>query len=206
MPRLSRRRPSPSMIVACLALVFSVTGTGIAAVAVALPRNSVGTPQLQDNSVTARKLAGGAVRSLQVLDGSLRSIDFAPSQVPRGKPGPQGPAGPAGQAGPAGPKGDPGTGGIPAITDRTASIVIDDTSPTNGQYVTRDVSKTCNTGEKAISGGTSWGDDKNDLELTTVWIKPLLNTSNQVVGFSAKGGNDSGQPSTLTVHVLCYTG
>jgi hypothetical protein len=194
-------KPSPAMVVACLALIVALGGTSIAAVN-ALPRGSVGTPQLQDNSVTARKLAGGAVRSLQVLDGSLRAIDFAPGQL---KPGPQGPAGPPGPAGPAGAAGPAGpAGSIGAITVRTAAITIDDSTPTNGQYVTREVSKTCDAGEKAISAGTGWGDDKNDLELTTVWLKPILNASNQVVGFSAKGGNDSGQSSTLTVYVLCY--
>ena len=90
------------------------------------------------------------------------------------------------------------------MTVRTASVKLDDSSPTNGQYVTREVSKSCDSGEKAISAGTSWSDNSNDLELVTVWLKPILNSSNQVVGFSARGGNDSGQSSTFTVHVLCY--
>ena len=49
------RRPSPAMIVACIALLVALSGTGIAAVN-ALPRNSVGNAQLQSNSVTSIKV------------------------------------------------------------------------------------------------------------------------------------------------------
>jgi hypothetical protein len=68
------------------------------------------------------------------------------------------------------------------------------------------VQKTCDPGEKAISAGASWSDDVDDLELPLVWLKPVLDASNNVIGFSAKGGNDSGNSSTLTVHVFCYKG
>jgi hypothetical protein len=194
------------MVVACIALLVALSGTGIAAVN-ALPRASVGTAQLQANAVTSNKLAGGAVRSLQVLDGSLRATDFRPDQLPRGKPGAQGPAGPPGPTGPAGAAGAAGAAGpagvIGAVAVRTGAVTIDGGTAENGQYVTREVSKNCDSGEKAISAGTSWSDDTNDRELVTVWLKPII-SSNQVVGFSAKGGNDSGNNSTFTVHVLCY--
>ena len=56
----TRFRPSPAMVVAALALLFALGGTGIAAVAL-VPRNSVG--------------------SNQVINGSLQSVDFRPGQV-----------------------------------------------------------------------------------------------------------------------------
>lgn len=93
------RRLSPAMVVACLALLVALGGTSVAAVA--LPRNSVGTPQLQKNAVVSAK----------VKNGSLRAVDFAAGQLPVGRPGPagapgpQGPQGPAGLAGPQGPSG-----------------------------------------------------------------------------------------------------
>ena len=59
-------------------------------------------------------------------------------------------------------------------------------------------------GEQAISAGTSWSDDVDDRELPTVWLKPVLDASNNVVGLNAKGGNDSGNNSTFTVQSLCY--
>src|SRR2546430_15129123 len=52
-------RPSPAMVVACLALAISFGGTGYAALK--LPRNSVGTKQLQKNAVTAAKIRNDAV-------------------------------------------------------------------------------------------------------------------------------------------------
>src|SRR5205809_4962886 len=80
--RLFRRlRPSPSMVIACFALLVVLGGTGYAAVQ-ALPRNSVTTVQVKDRSLLAR--------------------DFKAGQLPRGAPGPQGAAGPAGPPGPAG--------------------------------------------------------------------------------------------------------
>ena len=80
------RRISPSMVVAVVALVLALAGTGYAAAA--LPKNSV--------------------TSRQVVDRSLRAADFAPNQLPAGRPGPTGAAGPAGPAGAAGPQGPAG--------------------------------------------------------------------------------------------------
>src|SRR5919109_5614485 len=98
MSYLFRYRPSPALVVATLALVFALTGTGIAAVA-ALPRNSVGTRQLRNNSVVSSK----------VRNHSLLSRDFKRGQLPRGPIGPIGPIGPTGPAGPRGPQGPPGS-------------------------------------------------------------------------------------------------
>jgi hypothetical protein len=95
MPR-SIRRPSPALVVACLALLVALGGTSIAAVSQLVPRNSVGTPQLKNNAVTSAK----------VKNRSLLRADFKAGQIPAGPTGPagaQGPAGPAGPAGAAGP-------------------------------------------------------------------------------------------------------
>jgi hypothetical protein len=62
------------MVVACLALVVGLAGTGYAVTR--LPRNSVTTVQVKDFSLLAR--------------------DFKRGQLPAGPQGPQGPAGPAG--------------------------------------------------------------------------------------------------------------
>lgn len=86
------------MVIASVALLMALGGTSYAAVQ-ALPRNSVGTIQLKNN----------AVNSAKVKNGSLRAVDFAPGQIPRG---PQGPAGPAGPQGPQGPAGSSGSASI----------------------------------------------------------------------------------------------
>jgi hypothetical protein len=99
-------RPSPALVVACLALLVALGGTSVAAVS-ALAPNSVGTSQLKDNAVvtakiksggvgssdiaanavvaakiasnavTAAKIAGNAVTGAKVQDGSLAAADLA---------------------------------------------------------------------------------------------------------------------------------
>ena len=90
------RRPSPAMVVACIALGFALAGTGVSAVSQLVPRNSVGTVQLMDSAVARAKLRDNAVTSTKVADRSLRAIDFARGQVPAGPPGPPGETGPSG--------------------------------------------------------------------------------------------------------------
>ena len=195
MRRLLERRPSPAMVVACIALVVALGGTGYAAVN--LPRNSVGPDQLRAGSVTSAK----------VQNFTLRRVDFRPGTLLRGPRGAQGPAGPTGAPGPAGAAGAAGPAGtIGAITVRTSQVVVDGGAPAsnpNGEYVTRPIERRCESGERAVSAGTGWGDDINDRELTTVWIRPIVE-NDVVVGFHGKGGNDSGNDSTFTLYVLCY--
>ena len=64
-------KPSPAMIVACLALAVALSGTGYATI-LGLPANSVGTVQLKNNAVIPSK----------VKDHSLLAIDFKPGQLP----------------------------------------------------------------------------------------------------------------------------
>ena len=202
MKRLVRHRPSPAMVVACLALGIALTGTSVAAVT-ALAPNSVGTPQIKANAVTAAKLrnanvtgakiARNAVTGTKVLNGSLTAADFVASSLPKGPAGPTGPAGPAGPAGTIGP-----------VTVRQAGVVVPGGAAQNGAYDTETVTVNCNAGEKAISAGTGWSDDAADRELWTQRITPII-TNNAVTGYRGTGGNDSGNSSTFTLYVLCYT-
>lgn len=85
-----RRRPSPAMVVACLALTVALSGASYAAVV--LPRNSVGKAQLKRNAVVSAKIAAGGVRtsdlkvgavvSRKVKNGSLLKADFKAGQLP----------------------------------------------------------------------------------------------------------------------------
>jgi hypothetical protein len=196
------RRPSPAMVVASLALLVALGGTSMAA-ATQLGRNSVGTPQLIDGAVTNPKVRNNAINSSKVANRSLLRSDFAPGQLPAGPTGPQGPAGPAGPAGAAGAAGPAGV--IGAVTVRSQSVAIPGGVAENGAYNTGDVTSLCASNERAISGGTGWSDDNTGLELWTQRLTPVLNASNQVVGFRGSGGNDSGQSSTFIVYSLCYT-
>lgn len=61
-----RRRPSAPMVVSVVALFMSLGGVGYAAAA--LPANSVGTAQLQDNSVTYTKIVPDSVGRVRLAD------------------------------------------------------------------------------------------------------------------------------------------
>ena len=74
---ISVRRPSPALVISCVALGLALGGTSFAAVS-ALPKNSVGTPQLQASAVTSAK----------VKNRSLLRADFASGQLPAGPAGP----------------------------------------------------------------------------------------------------------------------
>lgn len=82
------------MVVACLALSISLGGVSWAGVA--LPRNSVGTAQLKQDAVTSAK----------VRNRSLRAVDFARGELPRG---------PQGRAGAPGAPGAPGAVGADGL-------------------------------------------------------------------------------------------
>ena len=97
MRRLSPQRPSPAMVVACIALIVALAGTSYAAIR--LPKNSVGARQIKKNAVSSPK----------VRNGSLLRVDFAAGQLPAGPQGPQGPPGQQGQQGQQGIQGPPGT-------------------------------------------------------------------------------------------------
>ncbi len=204
MRTLIRHRPSPAMVVACLALLVALTGTSVAAVS-ALAPNSVGTAQIRASAVTGAKIRANAVTAAKiknrnvtgakiarnavtgslVLNGSLTRDDFASASLPAG------PAGPAGTIGP--------------ITVRQASAVVPGGVAENGAYDTVTVGVNCNANEKAISAGTGWSDDAADRELWTQRITPVI-TNNAVTGSRGPGGNDRGNTSTFTLYVLCYTG
>src|ERR671910_16545 len=100
---LLSKRPSPAMVVACLALLIALGGTSVAAVT-AIPRNSVGTPQLKKNTVVSAKVKNGSLRGADSprnsagppqlkkrgvvwskgKNGSWRAADLAGGQLPAG--------------------------------------------------------------------------------------------------------------------------
>src|SRR3954452_5581236 len=95
-------RPTPSFVVASIALFTALSGGAYAAVT--LPAHSVGTRELQAGSVTSAK----------VRDHSLKAVDFKPGQLPAGPKGDTGPMGPKGDAGP---NGAPGTAAVHVVSE-----------------------------------------------------------------------------------------
>lgn len=66
------RRPSPSMIVALIALVVALAGTSYAAIN--LPKGSVGAKQLKKNSVSKAKLRRNAVTRAKIHKNAITGI------------------------------------------------------------------------------------------------------------------------------------
>jgi hypothetical protein len=122
------------------------------AVSQAVPRNSVGALQLKRNAVTSSKIAPNAIRTGQILDGSLLASDFKPGQIPqgpkgdKGDKGDRGATGTAGQAGPQGLRGPSGTSGWQSVAERRRV-------PKEGTVQVWDVA--CPAGKKVLGGGVT---------------------------------------------------
>jgi hypothetical protein len=92
MHRISR--PSPALIVAIIALIVSMGGTGYAAFT--LPRNSVGNKQLKNGAVTAAKVKRHSLTGAQI---NLRKLGPVPIARNAGRALRAGTAAPVGKAG-----------------------------------------------------------------------------------------------------------
>ncbi len=121
-----KKLPHPATIIASFALLVALTGTGVAAVS-AIPRNSIGTAQLKNSSVTSSK----------VKNFTLLRADFKPGQIPAGPTGARGPQGPAGPA------------GAPGIAALERQDVVTTTTNVN----VKTISAVCPTGKRVIGGG-----------------------------------------------------
>jgi len=72
---LSRRVPSPAMVVACLALIVALGGTSYAASQLAA--NSVGTKQLKKGAVTGVKVKSNTLTGKQIKESTLGRVPSA---------------------------------------------------------------------------------------------------------------------------------
>jgi hypothetical protein len=81
-------RPSPALVVACVALFAALTGSAIAA---SVGKNTVRSPQivdgtirtvdLRDNAVAAGKIAPDAVDTTEIAENGVDSSDVAPDSL-----------------------------------------------------------------------------------------------------------------------------
>jgi hypothetical protein len=73
--------PSPGLVVACVALLLVLGGTGGAAVSQAPPKNSVGTAQLKNNAVTTPKIKNNAVAAAKIAGNAVVAGKIASNAV-----------------------------------------------------------------------------------------------------------------------------
>jgi hypothetical protein len=79
MPSKTRSfRPSPALAIACVALFAALTGSAIAA---GVAKNSVRSAQIVDGTVRTIDLRDSAVNSVKVVDQSLTANDLGPDSV-----------------------------------------------------------------------------------------------------------------------------
>jgi len=110
MSRLIKHKPSPALVVATVALFVALGGTGYAVTA--LPRNSVGSPQVVNGSLQSVDLSTRAIRALK---GNRGSQGQAGMTGPPGSTGPIGAQGATGVTGSSGPQGASGVAGPAAL-------------------------------------------------------------------------------------------
>jgi hypothetical protein len=179
---------SPATVLAGIALLVALGGTGYAAIV--LPANSVGTLQLKNSAVT----------SVKVKDRTLLARDFALGQVPAGPVGPTGPAGPAGPAGATGPAGA-AAGAIVHVT----AVAASPGATTSGVAA-------CATGQKATGGGAYLLGATTDTDHLTV-SAPVVASGGGLFTTVADGGTATGWYAsmyssgpvsrTLNIYVIC---
>ena len=199
---LRLRRPSPAMGVAMFALFVALGGASVAATNDVLPRNSVGTVQLRNDSVTRAKMAHQSITNLLIKPGSLMASSFAPGQIPAGPQGQkgdtgatglQGPKGDTGAAGPQGPKGVMGTMGV--AQDSTTVYKNGGTSA---------VTVMVPDSKQATGATASWGDLVKGTDwskLGYISVRPIITPAGHVSGYEAMAYNGDKFDHSITLYV-----
>ena len=175
-----RRRFTYANVVASLALFLALGGVGYA---LTIPSNSVGTKQLKRRAVTNSRLASNSVTGRNVVNNSIGTRDLGPFQVRSRNFGP--------------------------ITFREASVSVP-AAPGAGQVSTRAVSRSCNSGEKAVTAGTRWTSATgavlpDNTNLATTEVNYQARSGFGVFGATARGANATNAAQTFTIQVLCLS-
>ncbi len=180
-------RPSPALVISCVALFLALTGS---ALAVGLAKNSVRSAQiadgtvrtvdLRDNAVTAPKIAADSVGSEEIAENAVESPEVAPDSLSAADLGANSVGSSEIQ-----PK-SVGASELGTVTVRTNSASVANNA--NGS-----VSVSCATGEQVISGGGQPGHFGTEMTSS----RPSGN------GWLYQAKNNSGSEDTLTVFALC---
>jgi hypothetical protein len=184
------------------ALFIALGGAGVAATNGFLPKNSVGTQQIKNDSVTAAKVAHNSLSSVLIKDGSLRAVDFAAGQLPAG---PQGAKGDTGATGPQGLKGNTGATGKrgPTGVIGTMAVAQDSATVYHGGGTTS-LTVMVPDGKQATGATASWGDLVKGTDwskLGYISVKPIITPAGHVSGYEATAYNGDKFDHTISLYV-----
>lgn len=176
------RLPLAVSITALVVALFGITPLGGAAYNAVVPRNSVGTLQLQRNAVKAAKIAPNAIRTGHVLDGSLLTADFKPGQIPQG------------------PKGEKGDRGEQGATGISGYEIV--TTPVTATTTLHTVSVACPGAKRVLGGGVG----ANTWTLTSGPYVVSSNPNAGGTGWNVRMAFHSASGSaTVTAYAVCAT-
>jgi hypothetical protein len=204
MRKLAARRPSPALLVACLALTVAVVGQAWAAPAktkvvvvrkgqiakgavgaTALAKGAVGPKALAAGAVHPKALAQGAVGATAIRPGSVGASALAPDAVSGGALAP----------------GSVYGGALGEVTLHSAAIVDADTVPSNIEWTaSTPVTVQCAPGERVISGGVVFTNSGNH-EVGVVISQPFVNGPSS--GWVGAITSNSGGTAKAEVQALC---
>jgi hypothetical protein len=214
------RHLSPTFVVACGALLFSLSGTGLADIA-QLGRNTVGSPQLRPGAVTTPKIRGAAVTTVKLRNGAVTLDKLAANAR---VPGPRGAAGPPGTAGPPGPPGAPANladGSITtaklannavtsaklatdAVTADKLGVFLKTTSVSVGGANHGGVNTPCGSNGKIMGGGAWWQGAETAAQAKNLHI--VESYPDPPFRWSVIGYNGTGAARTLNIYLVCVRG
>jgi hypothetical protein len=213
-------RPSPAMIIACLALLLALTGSAIAA---GVAKNSVRSAQIVDGTVRTLDIRDSAINSAKVADDSLIATDLAPDSVGTSEIAENAVSSPevapdsltandlaansvtssevADQSLTAN---DLGPGSVGASELQSGSVRAAELAPiiqaSNSTAIAANgnanVTATCPAGTTAISGGGSAG----------LYAIHLTSTYRSGNGWHIDARNDSANANTITAYAYCLAG
>lgn len=189
---MRKLRPSPALAVAVFALFVALGGVGVAATNL-VPKNSVGTAQIQNDSVTRAKIAHQSITSMLIKPGSLMASNFAAGQIPAG------PKGDTGATGSQGAKGDTGARGPtgPAGAIETMGVAQGGTWVAPGHAGSATVYVP--SGKQATGATASW--TVAGSKLGYISVRPFITPSGHVNGYEAVGFNNDIVAHYFTLYV-----
>jgi hypothetical protein len=206
----SKFRPSPALVISCIALFVALTGS---ALAVGVGKNTVRSPQIvdgtirtvdfRDNAVAAGKIAPNAVDTTEIAENGVESSDVAPDSLTASDLGPASVtssevADQSLTATDLGPD-SVGSSELQAGAVRAAElgtiIQVSNSTPA-AAGANASVTATCPAGTVVISGGAQPANF--GVEMTS-----SLRSGN---GWLYQAKNNNGSASTLTVFAYCLSG